>query len=169
MRQLSLPRWAEKGIASYPGLHGRPKPANLQTRSPRATLAAALRSPQTMFTFFGQFLVFLTPNLMLASLLAAAANQVRSLSSSISVQLIHDSPVEAATSCQGRSHAQSAVLGTWPLHIPCVHAYAPFPGRLTVRTCTPLHSSGPSSMASSRRVGVMGAGMGADWESWSAG
>lgn len=30
------------------------------------------------------------------------------------MQLIHDSPVEAATSCQGRSHAQSAVLGSWP-------------------------------------------------------
>lgn len=88
MWQLSLPRWAEKGIASYPGLHGRPKPANLRTKSARATPAAALRSPQTMFTFFGQFLVFLTPNLMLASLLAAAANQVRPLSSPVWASLL---------------------------------------------------------------------------------
>jgi hypothetical protein len=33
-------------------------------------------SMQTMYTFFGQFLVFLTPNILLASLLCASFNQV---------------------------------------------------------------------------------------------
>ncbi len=35
-----------------------------------------LGPPQTMYTLFGQFLIYLTPNQLLAMLLAAAFNQL---------------------------------------------------------------------------------------------